>query len=127
MSIGNLKEQFINSPEFQKNWKKYKKSFGNEIDELFKDNIDYRIRVYQGLEHLYNREFNRAYHTIRHLLQCCKNETEISIVKKIIQLSYNEEEMSKVSIGDYLKRDTDGGYYLVVGKTDEQFIIKECF
>ena len=34
---GNLKEQFINSLEFQKNWKKYKKSFGNEIDELFKD------------------------------------------------------------------------------------------
>lgn len=127
MSIGNLKEQFINSLEFQKNWKKYKKSFGNEIDELFKDNIDYRIRVYQGLEYLYNREFNRAYHTIRHLVQCCKNETEISIVEKIIQLSYNEKEMSKVSVGDYLKKDNGGGYYLVVGKTDEQFIIKECF
>ena len=55
MSIGNLKEQFINSPEFQKNWKKYKKSFGNEIDELFKDNIDYRITIYRGLGYLYNR------------------------------------------------------------------------
>ena len=127
MSIGNLKEQFINSPEFQKNWKKYKKSFGNEIDELFKDNIDYRITIYRGLGYLYNREFNRAYHTIRHLVQCCKNETEISFVEKLIQFSYNEEEISKVSVGDYLKRDTGGGYYLVVGKTDEQFIIKECF
>ena len=127
MSIGNLKEQFINSPEFQKNWKKYKKSFGNEIDELFKDNIDYRITIYRGLGYLYNREFYRAYHTIRHLVQCCKNETEISFVEKLIQFSYNEEEISKVSVGDYLKRDTVGGYYLVVGKTDEQFIIKECF
>ena len=107
MSIGNLKEQFINSPEFQKNWKKYKKSFGNEIDELFKDNIDYRITIYRGLGYLYNREFYRAYHTIRHLVQCCKNETEISFVEKLIQFSYNEEEMSKVSVGDYLKKDNE--------------------
>ena len=126
MSFSNLKEQFINSKELKTNWKLFKKIFGNEIDILFVNDYDKRITLYKSLVSLYNKEFNKSYHAMRHLLQCCNNE-EKEIIGRIINLTYNEEEMSKVKIGDYLKRDNAGGYYLVVDKINDKTVIKNCF
>lgn len=121
-----MMEQYFKSGFFQIKWRKYKKLFGEDLDYAFGNNYDKKIRLAKGLDLLANKKYNDAYNEIRHLVQCCENENDINIINRIIKICYNEEEMSKVKEGDWVK-ESSSGYYKVIKKEHDKNIIKEGF
>ena len=120
------KQQFFFSEAFQNKWKKYLEAFGNDLGELFGDDYDSKLRLSAGLEHLINRRFNDAYHEIRHFESACITDADRQVFHRLITLCLNENEMSKVKVGDWIK-ESGIGYYQVVKITHENAVIKLAF
>ena len=52
--INSLKMQWFFNDSFQKKWQNYKTAFGEDLDGLFADDYDKKLRLSSGLEHLIN-------------------------------------------------------------------------
>ena len=103
-----IKEQLFFNNEFELKWKKYLEAFGKNLDELFCDDYDKKIRLSEGLEHLLNNRLSDAYHVIRHLESACVTDADRLIFSGLIKLCLNEEEMSKAKVGDWIKQSHGG-------------------
>lgn len=126
IQTNTLKKQWFFSNEFQKRWKKYLKAFGKDIDGLFGDAYDKKLRLSSGLEHLLNNRLNDAYHEIRHLEFACETDADKVIFTRLMALCLNEKEMGKVKAGDWIKQ-SSGGYYRVMKRTPGSAVIKMAF
>ena len=121
-----LAEKYFFSDIFQEKWKKYRKAFGKDLDKLFGDDFDKKIRLCEGLEHLLNNELSEAYHVIRHLEFACQTDADKLIFNRLIRLCLNEEEMSKAKVGDWVKQ-SSRGYYQIIKRTPTYAVIKRAF
>lgn len=119
------KHLFI-SGEFQKKWKRYRRAFGKDLDELFGSDYNKKIRLSEGLEHLLNNRLSDAYHVIRHLESACVTDAEKQIFDRLITLCLNEEKMAKAKVGDWVKQ-SHGGYYQIIKRTTNYVVIKQAF
>ena len=124
--INLLKEQIFFSDDFQKKWKIYLETFGEELDGLFGGDYDKKIRLSVGLEHLLNSRLNDAYHEIRHFERACVTETDKQMIDRLLKHCYNEEAMAQAKVGDWVKK-SNGGYCRIIKRTSEYAIIKEGF
>ena len=121
-----IREQLFFNSDFQKKWKKYLKAFGKDLDELFCDNYDKKIRLSEGLEHLLNNRLSDAYHVIRNLESACETDADRRIFDRLITLCLNEEEMEKAKAGDWVKQ-SHRGYYQIIKRTPDYVVIKRAF
>ncbi len=121
-----IREQLFFNSDFQKKWKKYLKAFGKDLDELFCDDYDKKIRLSEGLEHLLNKRLSDAYHIIRHFEPACVTDADRRIFDRLIKLCLNEEEMAKAKVGDWVKQ-SHGGYYQIIKRTTDYVVIKRAF
>ena len=121
-----ISEQLFFTTDFQKKWKKYLKTFGKDLDELFGADHDKKIRLSEGLEHLLNNRLSDAYHVIRHFESVCVTDGDRRIFDRLIKLCLNEEEMSKAKVGDWIKQ-SHGGYYQIIKRTTDYVVIKRAF
>ena len=124
--INLFKEQLFFSPDFQKKWKRYVEAFGEELNGIFGDNYGAKLRFAVGLEHLMNRKYSDAYNELRHFESSCLTDCDKQIFQKLISLCLNEDEMSKIKIGDWVKK-SDGGYYCVMKRDTHRSVIKKGF
>ncbi len=124
--IDLFKEQLFHSAAFQKKWKIYVETFGEELNGLFGDNFNKKISIAVGLEHLLNQRFYDAYHEIRHFESACLTDSDKKAFDKLLALCLNEEEMAKVKVGDWIKRGGIG-YCRVMKKTSAYTVIKKGF
>ena len=121
-----IREQLLFNDDFRKKWKKYSEAFGKDLDELFLDDYDKKIRLSEGLEHLLNNRLSDAYHTIRHLKSACVTDVERQIFDRLITLCLNEKEMAKAKVGDWVKQ-SHGGYYQIIRRAPDYVVIKRAF
>ena len=121
-----IREQLFFTTDFQEKWNKYLKTFGKDLDELFGADHDKKIRISEGLEHLLNNRLSDAYHVIRHFESVCVTDVDRRIFDRLIKLCLNEEEMSKAKVGDWAKQ-SHGGYYQIIKRTTDYFVIKRAF
>ena len=121
-----IREQLFFVTDFQKKWRKYLKAFGKDLDELFGDDLDKKIRLSEGLEHLLNNRLSDAYHVIRHLESACLTDADRRIFDGLIKLCLNEQEMAKAKVGDWVKQ-SHGGYYQIIKRTTNYVVIKRAF
>ena len=124
--ISEFKKQWFFSAEFQKKWKIYLETFGENLNDIWSDDYDKKLRLAEGLEYLLHNELNNAYHVIRHFESSCVNETDRQIFDRLIALCLNESEMATAQVGDWVKQ-SNGGYHQVVKRTPECTVIKEAF
>lgn len=97
-------EQYFYGIYFQKKWKKYLKFFGKDLDILFGDDHNKKIRLSVGLDYLLNNKLNDAYHEIKRFEQFCVTNEEREIYNRLIKHCYNEKEMAQVKVGDWGKK-----------------------
>ena len=121
-----IREQLFFATDFQKKWFKYLKAFGKDLDELFGADLDKKLRLSEGLEHLLNNRLSDAYHVIRHFESVCVTDVDRRIFDRLIKLCLNEEEMSKAKVGDWVKR-SHGEYYQIIKRTTDYVVIKIAF
>ena len=121
-----IREQLLFATDFQENWKKYTEAFGEDLDELFCDDLDKKMRLPEGLEHLLNNRLADAYHVLRHLESACVTDADRRIFDRLIKLCLNEEEMAKAKTGDWVKQ-SHGGYYQIIKRTPDCAVIKRAF
>ena len=121
-----IREQLFFVTDFQKKWRKYLKAFGKDLDDLFGDDLDKKIRLSEGLEHLLNNRLSDAYHVIRHLESACLTDADRRIFDGLIKLCLNEQEMAKAKVGDWVKQ-SHGGYYQIIKRTTNYVVIKRAF
>ena len=123
-------KQFFESRDFQKKWKTYKAAFGKDLDGLFGENYNAKVRLTEGLQLLLDGKLHDAYHGhIRHFAGSCETETDRHIYERLVSLCYNEQEMAMVRVGDWVKRSLgdDFLYYRVEDRTPTSAVVKEIF
>ena len=123
-------KQFFESRDFQKKWKAYKSAFGKDLDGLFGENYNAKVRLTEGLQLLLDGKLHDAYHGhIRHFAGSCETETDHRIYERLVNLCYNESEMSAVREGDWVKRSLgdDFLYARVEKRIAEGAVVKEIF
>ncbi|MBQ8407656.1 MAG: DUF4304 domain-containing protein [Clostridia bacterium] len=121
-----IRERLFFSSDFQTSWKKYLKAFGEDLDELFGEDYDKKMRLPEGLEHLLNNRLSDAYHIIRHLESACVTDADKQIFDRLIALCLNEKEMAKAKVGDWVKQ-SNGGFYQIIKRTPDYAVIKRAF
>lgn len=98
-------KQFFESRDFQKKWQAYKDAFGKDLDGLFGENYNAKVRLTEGLQLLLDSKLHDAYYGhIRHFAGSCETKTDRRIYEKLVDLCYNEKEMATVRAGDWVKR-----------------------
>lgn len=120
------KERWFFSDEFQARWKNYKNAFGEDIDTIFGNDYDKKLRLSEGLEYLFNDRLHDAYHAMRHLEPACLTDADRRVFDRLMALCRNEKEMATVKAGDWVKR-SGSGYYKVINRTPECAVIKRGF
>lgn len=123
-------KQFFESRDFQKKWQAYKAAFGKDLDGLFGENYNAKVRLAEGLQLLLDGKLHDAYHGhIRHFAGSCETETDRRIYQRLVSLCYNEQEMAAVRVGDWVKRSLgdDHLYYRVEDRTPNGAVVKEIF
>ena len=98
-------KQFFESRDFQKKWKAYKAAFGKDLDGLFGDNYNAKVRLAEGLQLLLDGKLHDAYHGhLRHFADLCETRLDRAVFDRLVALCFNESEMSAVREGDWVKR-----------------------
>ena len=123
-------KQVFESPDFQKKWQAYKSAFGNDLDGLFGDNYNAKVRLAEGLQLLKGGKLHDAYHGhIRHFAGSCETKTDRRIYERLVSLCYNEQEMAAVRVGDWVKRSLgdDFLYYRIEERKHNSAVVKEIF
>ena len=123
-------KQFFESRDFQKKWKTYKAAFGKDLDGLFVENYNAKVRLTEGLQLLLDGKLHDAYHGhIRHFAGSCETETDRLIYERLVSLCYNEQEMAAVRVGDWVKRSLgdDFLYYRIEERKHNSAVVKEIF
>ena len=121
-----IRELLFFDTDFQEKWNKYLKTFGKDLDEFFGADLDKKLHLSKGLEHLLNNRLSDAYHVIRHFESVCVTDADRLIFSGLIKLCLNEEEMSKAKVGDWVKQ-SHGGYYQIIKRTTDYVVIKRAF
>ncbi len=123
-------KQFFESRDFQKKWKTYKAAFGDDLDELFGEDYGRKVSFAKGLQLLLDNRLHDAYHgELRHFAGSCETETDRHIYERLVNLCYNEKEMTTVRAGDWVKRSLgdDFLYARVEKRIAEGAVVKEIF
>ena len=123
-------KQFFESRDFQKNWKAYKSAFGKDLDGLFGDNYNAKVRLAEGLQLLLDGKLHDAYHGhLRHFAGLCETRLDRAVFDRLVALCFNESEMAAVREGDWVKRSLgdDFLYARVEKRIAEGAVIKEIF
>ncbi|MBO5510493.1 MAG: DUF4304 domain-containing protein [Clostridia bacterium] len=123
-------KQFFESRDFQKKWQAYKDAFGKDLDGLFGENYNAKVRLTEGLQLLLDGKLHDAYHGhIRHFAGSCETKTDRRIYERLVNLCYNEKEMATVRAGDWVKRSLgdDFLYARVEKRIAEGAVVKEIF
>ena len=123
-------KQFFESRDFQKKWKAYKAAFGKDLDGLFGDNYNAKVRLSEGLQLLLDGKLHDAYHGhLRHFAGLCETRLDRAVFDRLVALCFNESEMSAVREGDWVKRSLgdDFLYARVEKRTVEGTVVKEIF
>jgi len=123
-------KQFFESRDFQKKWNAYKSAFGKDLDGLFGDNYNAKVRLTEGLQLLLDGKLHDAYHGhIRHFAGSCETKTDRRIYERLVSLCYNEQEMAAVRVGDWVKRSSgdDFLYYRIEERKHNSAVVKEIF
>ena len=118
--------QWFFNNDFQKRWQNYKTAFGEDIDELFADDYDKKLRLSAGLEHLINNRLFDAYNELRHFESSCTTDTERAVLCRLLSICENEKEMARVKVGDWITQ-SGRGYYRVVKLIPNGAVIKSAF
>ena len=123
-------KQFFESRDFQKKWKAYKTAFGKNLDGLFGDNYNAKVRLAEGLQLLLDGKLHDAYHGhLRHFAGLCETQLDRAVFDRLVALCFNESEMAAVREGDWVKRSLgdDFLYARVEKRTAEGGVVKEIF
>ena len=124
--INSLKMQWFFNDSFQKKWQNYKTAFGEDLDGLFADDYDKKLRLSAGLEHLINNRLFDAYNELRHFESSCTTDTERAVLRRLLSICENEKEMARVKVGDWITQ-SGRGYYRVVKLIPNGAVIKSAF
>ena len=124
--INSLKMQWFFNDSFQKKWQNYKTAFGEDLDGLFADDYDKKLRLSSGLEHLINNRLFDAYNELRHFESSCTTDTERAVLRRLLSICENEKEMARVKVGDWITQ-SGRGYYRVVKLIPNGAVIKSAF
>ena len=131
MLTAHIYQQFFHTPEFQNKWQTYLDAFGDDLDDLFGDDFKTKVQFAEGLQLLLDGKLSEAYYAhIRHYEDACETEADRRVFHRLVKLCYNEEEMSSIREGDWVKRalgTDDFLYYRVEKRAPHEVILKNIF
>lgn len=124
-------QTFFQSPAFQNKWQAYLKAFGTDLDDLFGDDYAKKIRFAEGLELMLENKLHEAYYAhIRHFAADCETNNDRRIYDGLVRRCYNEEEMSSIREGDWVKCALGAKgflYHRVERRSSDLAVIKNLF